>query len=72
MYEALDPVFFAMLKDLRKKVAKKHKLPPYVIFQDISLAADGHHVSARPAGAAEYPGRGCRQGEALRQGILQS
>ena len=34
---ALDPALFAMLKDLRKSVAKKHKLPPYVIFQDISL-----------------------------------
>ena len=35
--EALDPSLFAMLKALRKNVAKKHKLPPYVIFQDISL-----------------------------------
>ena len=35
--EALDPALFAMLKALRKNVAKKHKLPPYVIFQDISL-----------------------------------
>ena len=26
-----------MLKDLRKQVAKKHNLPAYVIFQDISL-----------------------------------
>ena len=26
-----------MLKDLRKKVAKKHDLPPFVIFQDPSL-----------------------------------
>ena len=34
---ALDPALFAMLKDLRKSVAKKRKLPPYVIFQDISL-----------------------------------
>jgi len=34
---ALDPTLFAMLKDLRKSVARKHKLPPYVIFQDISL-----------------------------------
>ena len=35
--EALDPTLFAMLKDLRKSVAKKRKLPPYVIFQDVSL-----------------------------------
>ncbi|WP_320110522.1 DNA helicase RecQ [Draconibacterium orientale] len=33
-----DPQLFAMLKDLRKKIAKKHNLPPFVIFQDPSLA----------------------------------
>jgi ATP-dependent DNA helicase RecQ len=33
-----DPQLFAMLKDLRKKTAKKHQLPPFVIFQDPSLA----------------------------------
>ncbi|MBX2985410.1 MAG: DNA helicase RecQ [Bacteroidia bacterium] len=32
-----DTVLFNMLKDLRKTVAKKYKLPPYVIFQDPSL-----------------------------------
>ena len=34
---ALDPELLAMLRNLRLKVAKKHNLPPYVIFQDISL-----------------------------------
>lgn len=33
-----DPQLFSMLKDLRKKIAKKHDLPPFVIFQDPSLA----------------------------------
>ena len=32
-----DEELFSMLKDLRKKVAKKHSLPPFVIFQDPSL-----------------------------------
>ena len=32
-----DEELFAMLKDLRKKVAKRHGLPPFVIFQDPSL-----------------------------------
>jgi ATP-dependent DNA helicase RecQ len=32
-----DEVLFAMLKDLCKKEAKVHKLPPYIIFQDTSL-----------------------------------
>ncbi len=32
-----DPNLFAMLKDLRKKIAKDKGLPPFVIFQDPSL-----------------------------------
>lgn len=34
---ALDPTLYAMLIDLRKKVAKKQGLAPYVIFFDASL-----------------------------------
>ncbi len=34
---AADEELFSMLKDLRKKVAKKHDLPPFVVFQDPSL-----------------------------------
>lgn len=33
----LDPELFAMLKDLRKNMARKQDIPPYVIFQDPSL-----------------------------------
>ncbi len=33
-----DPELFGILKDLRKKVADKLKLPPFVIFQDPSLS----------------------------------
>lgn len=36
---AVDPELYSILKDLRKKIAKKLELPPYVIFQDISLEA---------------------------------
>ena len=36
---AMDPVLFAMMKDLRKKLGASLKLPPYVIFQDPSLEA---------------------------------
>ena len=35
---AADEELFSMLKDLRKKVARQHDLPPFVIFQDPSLA----------------------------------
>ncbi len=33
----LDQNLFAQLKDLRKKVAKKHGIPPYTVFMDPSL-----------------------------------
>ncbi len=35
----VDPELYNILKDLRKKLAKKLELPPYVIFQDFSLEA---------------------------------
>src|SRR5699024_8282649 len=34
---AADPTLFALLKDLRKEVAKKKDLPPYIIFLENSL-----------------------------------
>ncbi|MDR2473620.1 MAG: DNA helicase RecQ [Tannerella sp.] len=36
---AVDPELFAIMKDLRKKMAKRLEVPPYVIFQDPSLEA---------------------------------
>ena len=34
---ASDKALFSMLKDLRKEIARKENLPPFVIFQDPSL-----------------------------------
>ena len=34
---SVDPALFSILKDLRKNIAKKLNLPPFVIFQDPSL-----------------------------------
>ena len=34
---ALDPVLQRMLLDERMRVAKKHGVPPYVVFQDVSI-----------------------------------
>ncbi|MBO4945771.1 MAG: DNA helicase RecQ [Muribaculaceae bacterium] len=36
---AADPELYSILKDLRKEIASRHHLPPYVIFQDPSLEA---------------------------------
>ncbi len=32
-----DEVLYGMLLDLRKKIAQKHNVPPYVVFQDASI-----------------------------------
>ncbi|WP_121966108.1 ATP-dependent DNA helicase RecQ [Myroides sp. N17-2] len=37
----IDEVLIGILKDLRKKVAKKHSVPPFVVFQDPSLEEMG-------------------------------
>ena len=34
---ALDPVLYKMLVDLRKETSRKLGIPPYIIFQDVSL-----------------------------------
>lgn len=34
---ALDEALLSMMKDLRRKIARQHNLPPFVIFQDPSL-----------------------------------
>ena len=34
---AFDDVLLKQLKELRKKIAKKHQIPPFAIFQDTSL-----------------------------------
>lgn len=36
---AVDPILYSMMKDLRKKLSKRLEVPPFVIFQDISLEA---------------------------------
>lgn len=41
--EAADTVLFDALKDIRRKVAKEKNLPPYVVFQDISLEEMATH-----------------------------
>lgn len=34
---ALDPILQKMLYDERSRIAKKHKVPPYVVFQEVSI-----------------------------------
>ena len=45
---ALDPKLRGMLTDLRKSVSAERGLPPYVIFQDISLDEMATHYPVNP------------------------
>lgn len=63
---AVDPELYSILKDLRKKVAKRHNVPPYVIFQDPSLEAMATTYPVNMEELASITGVG--QGKAKRYG----
>lgn len=63
---AVDPELYSILKDLRKKEAKKFNVPPYVIFQDPSLEAMATTYPITMEELATIPGVG--QGKAKRYG----
>lgn len=64
---AADEELFGMLKDLRKKIAKKLELPPYVIFQDPSLEAMATSYPITLDELQNIPGVGA--GKAKRYGV---
>lgn len=63
---AADPELYAILKDLRKKIARKQNLPPYVIFQEPSLEAMATTYPITEEELANIPGVGL--GKAKRYG----
>ncbi len=63
---AVDTVLFNMLKDLRKEAAKKLRLPPFVIFQDISLEEMAIHYPVNMDELQQISGVG--QGKAQKFG----
>ena len=63
---ALDEKLFNMLKDLRKSIASKKKIPPFVIFQDPSLEEMTVHYPISIEELHKISGVG--SGEAMRYG----
>ncbi len=63
---ALDATLFKMLKDLRKQIATKLVLPPFVIFQDPSLEAMSTYYPITEEELQNMPGVG--SGKAKRFG----
>lgn len=63
---AVDEMLYSMLKDLRKDIAKRLKLPPYVIFQETSLECMATTYPITLQELAAIPGVG--EGKAKRYG----
>ncbi len=63
---ALDPELFAILKGLRKDVARKVGVPPYLVFMDTSLEAMATMYPVTQEDLLAVPGVG--SGKALRYG----
>jgi ATP-dependent DNA helicase RecQ len=63
---AVDPILYSMMKDLRKKLSKKLDVPPYVIFQDLSLEAMATNYPITVEELQNIPGVGA--GKAKRYG----
>lgn len=63
---SMDPALFSMLKSLRKNLAKKLNLPPFVIFQDPSLEAMATYYPINLEELQNMPGVGA--GKAKRFG----
>lgn len=61
-----DEVLYGMLLDLRKKIAKKHNVPPYVVFQDASLESMSTLYPVNEEELQNIPGVGA--GKAKRYG----
>lgn len=60
-----DPALYSMLKDLRKKMAKKLNLPPYVIFQEPSLEAMATTYPITLEEPCKHRRSGCRKGKKI-------
>lgn len=63
----VDPVLYQMLKDQRKRMAKELNVPPYVVFQDVSLEAMATIYPESIEELRNIPGVG--EGKAKRYGM---
>ena len=63
---AADPMLFSLLKDLRRDIARKLQLPPYVLFQESSLECMSTTYPITMQELAAIPGVG--EGKAKRYG----
>ena len=63
---ALDDTLAGMLRDLRRSVARRNNVPPYVVFQDVSIEAMATYYPVTQEELLNIPGVG--EGKAKRYG----
>lgn len=63
---ALDSTLAGMLRDLRRSVARRNNVPPYVVFQDVSIEAMATYYPITQEELLNIPGVG--EGKAKRYG----
>ncbi|MDE5980550.1 MAG: DNA helicase RecQ [Bacteroidaceae bacterium] len=63
---ALDSTLAGMLRDLRRSVARRNDVPPYVVFQDVSIEAMATYYPITQEELLNIPGVG--EGKAKRYG----
>ncbi len=68
--EASDPILFAIMKDLRKKMGTQNGVPPYVIFQDVSLEAMATFYPITMEELQNIPGVGAGKAQRYGQAFL--
>lgn len=68
--EATDPILFAIMKDLRKKIGAQNQVPPYVIFQDTSLEAMATFYPITMEELQNIPGVGSGKAQRYGQAFL--
>ncbi len=69
--EAADPQLLTGLKDIRKRIGKEKNLPPYVIFQDISLEEMATYYPITLEDLTHLTGVGKGKAEKYGQGFIQ-
>lgn len=68
---AADTTLYSLLKDLTKSVAAKHKLPPFVVFQETSLEEMATHYPVNMEEMAKITGVGVNKAEKFGKSFVE-
>jgi ATP-dependent DNA helicase RecQ len=68
---AADTALYAMLKDLCKSIANKHKLPPFVVFQETSLEEMATHYPITLEELSRITGVGVNKAEKFGKPVIE-